>query len=310
MRPTRRSKTGDSLYAIALAGGRVQVAHVIRDAGRRPRVDTLLDAPSEGSSTETLRRLRKELRLDRAQVSALLAPGEYQVHAVDAPDVPEAEMRTAVRWRLKDVIDYPPEQATVDVLSLPQASSSHGRLPQVLAVSARSERISGVIELFDAARLDLAVIDIHETAQRNVASLYEEGERAVALVSFTATGGLFTVSARGQLYLSRALETGTELLSGTDADTRSGLIDRMALELQRSLDHFDRQYGGLQVARLLIAPFAEVDALRLALAENLYVPVEILDLARALELESSPLLRDPAAQGRHLRLLGAALRDF
>ncbi len=310
MKLSRTRTAQDAWTAIALDGRRLDIARMQTGVGQRPRLSVFSTIQCEPEVPSTLRRVAKELRLEKGRINALLPHGDYDLLPVEAPEVPAEELRTAVRWRLKDVLEYPPEDATIDVLPLPQSPSPAGRAAQLIAVATRSERIASCIELFDGARLALSAIDIHEMAQRNVAALFEEGERAVAMVSFSDKRGLLTVSAKGQLYLARNLEIGTEVMERTAAEARSGLMDRLALELQRSLDHFDRQFGGLQVSRLLVTPFAQADALRVVLAESLYVAVEILDLARVIDLDGVPALRDPEAQGRHVRVIGAALRSL
>ena len=44
--------------------------------------------------------------LPRMPVSTVLRPEEYQLALVEAPEVPPAELRAAMRWRLKDTIDF------------------------------------------------------------------------------------------------------------------------------------------------------------------------------------------------------------
>ena len=61
---------------------------------------------------------------------------------LDAPDVPEAETKSAVRWRLKDFLDYPVDAATVDVIRIPPDPSAPTKARSVFAVSARNEHIA------------------------------------------------------------------------------------------------------------------------------------------------------------------------
>src|SRR5690606_20058551 len=116
---------------------------------------------------DTLRRLRKELHLERYQCTTLLKPGDYQWLTVDAPNVSAAEARQAVRWSLKDLIDYPVETAAVDAVRVPGAEAA-GRPAQMLAVSARNELVAAAVKPFNDADIDLEVIDVPELAQRNL----------------------------------------------------------------------------------------------------------------------------------------------
>ena len=290
--------------AVVIEPDRIALARFEAKPGGRPRLALFDERPVAGSAADALAALRRDHKLDRARCAALLNAGEYQCSVVEAPAVPEAELKTAVRWRLQDLIDYPPEEAGVDVLPLPNGGVV-GRPATLMAVSARRAKLAECIREFDIAKIDIAAIDIQETAQRNVSALLEEGERALAVLGFTDSGGLLTITARGELHFARTIDLGLGQLTGPD---RTVHFDRVILEVQRSLDHFDRQFGGLPLSRLVLAPFRDVEALRTMLAENLYVPVAVADLGTALDLSAFPALADPATQGRHLRLLGAALR--
>ncbi|MGH8632286.1 MAG: agglutinin biogenesis protein MshI, partial [Burkholderiales bacterium] len=81
------------------------------------------------------------------------------------------------------------------------------------------------------------------------------------------------------------------------------------LEVQRSLDHFDRQFSFVPVSRLLIAPLPDEVGLDTYLMQNLYVPVEVANLESVLDLDAVPDLAAPQTQSQSFMVLGAALRD-
>ncbi len=309
MRLNTRSGAARQWCAVILRPGRVTLARMEAVAGKRPRLVAFDERTVGDTPAEALRALRREHRLDRLRCTTVLPQGEYHFHVVEAPAVPEAELKTAVRWRLKDLIEYPPDEAVIDVMPLPQGLAA-GRGANLIAVAAHRHRVAECIRTFDEAKLDLAAIDILETVQRNVAVYLAEGERAVALLVFGTGAGTLTVSAGGALLFARTFDLGLQQFTeaGNDPAGQAALCDRVALEVQRTLDHFDRQFGGLPLSTLLIAPFPQAEALRAPLAENLYVPVAVADLAAALDFSEAPALSDPNIQGRHLRLIGAALR--
>jgi MSHA biogenesis protein MshI len=86
------------------------------------------------------------------------------------------------------------------------------------------------------------------------------------------------------------------------------LFARIALELQRSLDHFDRQFSTIPVSRVLLAPLPYELELATYLAENLSAAVESADLADVLDLHDVPELREQAEQSLRWQTIGAALR--
>lgn len=255
-----------------------------------------------------LEKAGREGQANAFRCATLLAGGDYHLISVEAPNVPKDELRTAIRWRLKDILDFPVDQATVDVLAIPLDAAVQGRAQQsVFAIAARNSVIGPRQMLFREARVDLRVIDIPEMAQRNVSALLEPEGRGVAMLSFGADGGLLTVSYRGELYLSRRFDVTLEQLLDPDHDRKHASFDRITLELQRSLDHFERQFSFISVSKLVLAP-SPVAGLDEYLSSNLYMPVESLDLASLFDLSKVPSLEDKALQQRFFLALGAALR--
>lgn len=263
---------------------------------------------SKPQSLDTLEKVGKELHASRYRCLTPLAAGEYQLLSVEAPNVPADEVRMAVRWRLKDMIDFRIDDAAVDVIELAGDPNASVRNDSLFAVVARNSVIQQRQQLFADAKLGLSVIDIPEMGQRNISALLEPEGRGVALLSFHADGGLLTVTYGGELYLARRIDVGLEQLQDADPERRTVFHEKITLELQRSLDHFDRQFHFIMVAKLVLAPLAVPD-LHEYLAPNLYMPVEQLDLASLLDLSAVPELLSVEVQQRYFLILGAALRQ-
>jgi MSHA biogenesis protein MshI len=302
-----RSKDS-GLMAVQLHPDRVDVARVTHN-GARHRVELCASFQRRATELETLSELRRQLHLDRYRCTTLLSAGDYQLQLLDAPNVPAEEVRAATRWRLKDYLDYPVDAATVEVISVPADPNAPTRARSLYAVASPSERIAERMNLFAQARVPLAVIDIPEMAQRNLAALFEAERRALVLLTFTAQHGLLTFTAGGELYVARTIDVGIDHLVAAQGDLKTQLFERIVLEVQRSLDHFDRQFSFVPVARLLIAPLPEEVGLDACLTQNLYVPVEVARLESALEFDTASELSQPLMQSQSFMVLGAALRD-
>jgi MSHA biogenesis protein MshI len=258
-------------------------------------------------TAESFEKIGKELHAAQYRCTTLLGAREYQLLSVEAPNVPPDELKTAIRWRLKDMLDYHVDDATIDVLGIPVEPNAPVRTASMFAVSARNSVIKAKQELFSEARFDLSVIDIQEMAQRNIASFLEPEGRGLAMLSFTEEGGLLTVTYKGELYLSRRIEVSLAQLAEEDFERRHALFDRITLELQRSLDHFDRQFNYISVAKLMLAP-NPAEGLDAYLTSNLYTPIETFTLADVFDFSAVPDLEDAGAQQRYFMCLGAALR--
>jgi len=51
--------------------------------------------------------------------SACWNPASYQLLPIEAPDVDAAELKAAVRWRIKEFIDFHIDDAAIDVFEMP-----------------------------------------------------------------------------------------------------------------------------------------------------------------------------------------------
>jgi MSHA biogenesis protein MshI len=287
---------------------RVDVARVTRN-GARPRVEVCASFQSRGNELDALSELRRQLHLERARCTTLMSTGDYQLQLLEAPNVPPEEVKAAARWKLKDYLDYPVDAATVDAIAVPTDPNATTRARSLYAVASPNDKIAARMSLFAQARVPLAAIDIPEMAQRNLATLFEAEGRALALLTFTAQRGLLTFSSGGELYVARTIDVGFDHLVAAQGDLKAQLFERIVLEVQRSLDHFDRQFSFVPVSRLLIAPLPEEVELDTYLMQNLYVPVEVARLESVFDLDAVPDLASPDAQSRNFMVLGAALRD-
>jgi MSHA biogenesis protein MshI len=82
----------------------------------------------------------------------------------------------------------------------------------------------------------------------------------------------------------------------------------MELGLQRSIDHFERNFSAVPIQQLLLAPAPGAPQLATHLAAHLSLPVRAGELSSVLDLDGAPDLADPARASQMLLSLGAALR--
>ena len=287
---------------------RVDVSHVVSAGKARPEIVLCESYRKEGGDLATLKRLRRELQLDRYRCTTLLKSGNYQMVQVEAPSVPKPEARSAVRWRIREMIDFPVEAATVDALFIPEAGGAAARVPQMFAVAARNDVIAAAVKPFNDANIALEVVDIPELAQRNLARQLEPEGRGLGLLAFDAGGALLTFTCGGELFQHRRIELSLASFDGASPEQRTDHYERLVLELQRSLDNFDRQFRNITVARVMITPVPEAEDMREYLAANLDVPVALLYLSEVMDFPRIPELHEYARQAQCLQMIGAAMR--
>lgn len=295
---------------MAFRAGEVCAAHIYRPAGAAPIVAMVASEADQGNApSDALIRLARNWQGQQNACTTALDATDYHFLPVEAPNVPATELKSAIAWTVASMIDINKEESTIDVLTIPHGKDSAQRARGMYAVVARTELINDYHRRFQAARLTLKAIDIPEMAQRNLGALLETDGHAVGLISFDAAGSLLTITSGGELCLARRLDLTAGQMGHVDAAVRAGHHERVALEIQRSLDHFNRQFTWTTVSLLAVAPFGANDGGLVAfLADNLDTRVEPLRLDKVLDLSRVPELTDPSAQHRFLLALGLALR--
>ncbi len=275
----------------------IAVASVNSDKTRVERCAFQPLSPGEETGA-ALQRVARDL--DGVDCCSVLAIGDYQLLLVEAPEVPPAELRAAIRWRIKDLIDFHVDDAVLDVFDAP-AGGARGVQDHLYVVVARAALVQERIRQLEGAGIALDVIDIPELAMRNIAALLPEDEQGVAMLYFERDRGLITLTRDKTLYLARSLEIGYAQLQQTPQ-----LIEQLALEVQRSLDYYDRHFQQAPVSAVTVAPFAgDAGELSEALQIQTGLPCRTLQLGELLQCEEMPDTQD---MGRCLLTLGAALR--
>ncbi|HWA36926.1 MAG TPA: agglutinin biogenesis protein MshI [Burkholderiales bacterium] len=293
----RRTREGGWL-AISVEPDAVLFAHGVAEAPARCKV-TRCGARPLGAAQADMQRVARELEADRYQCLTLLGPDQYQLLLVEAPNVPAAELKAAVRWRLKDMLDYHVDDATVDVLDIPPDPSGAQRAHSMYAVAARNDVVQQCIGRLESAGVPLTVIDIAETAQRNIAALFESPDRALAFLYFGADHSLLTINYHAELYLARRIEVTARQLALDEPR------ERVLLELQRSFDHFERQFPFASVEKLMVGPEPSDTGMVAYLSANLGLPVQAARLEEVLDVAGG-LGEDHG--WRLFHVLGASLR--
>ena len=305
-----RKKKNSGWLAVGIQPDGIYAAHVRRMTDALPVVEWVSFYPANRNAfAETLGLLEKERNASAYECSNLLSLGDYQMLSLEAPAVPPEELKSAVRWRLKEMLDYHVDDATVDVLLVPGDKGAASRSDALFAIAARNQTIQQRQALFDDAKLPLRVIDIPEMAQRNMAALAEPDRTALVMLSLNAEGALVTVTFNGELYLTRQISVTSGQLQQADPQEMETYHERIALELQRTIDHFDRQYQSIPVSQLLLAPMGHsAEPLEDYLSVNMHIPVSLLVLGSVLDLSKVPELTHMEMQQRFFLVIGAALR--
>lgn len=180
-----------------------------RPAGKGYEITRMGVERQGADSREDLVHRLQALGLKGLRAHIMLRLDQYQFLQIDAPNVPPEELRSAARYQVRELVDSHLDDITLDVMRL--GDGQEKGQAHLFVVAAKNAVVRDAMALADALNWDVSVIDVQETAQRNLQSLVarSEGrlERATAaLVLVDGKQALLTISANEELYYTRRLE--------------------------------------------------------------------------------------------------------
>lgn len=282
----------DGVLAYVLARAGADQGHEILKAGVEIQGDEALP--------EFARRL-ESLGLRGHEVRVMLRPSQYQWLQIEAPGVAPEELRSAARYQIREMVDAHIDDVTIDVMRV--GDGQHKGPAHLFVIAAPNAQVRGTAALAEALRWTVPVIDVQETAQRNLQNLLSQQEgiadrATAALVVGEGAQAVLTISANDELFYTRRLDIppgflgedwseaamldsgeaqgytpvgeyvpdygvggeshGTDYSAGvlesprTAADALQERAQRFVVEIQRSLDVWERSWSSLPLAAIRV----------------------------------------------------------
>jgi len=202
-------KRQDSNTRLVVSWSGQTLAYVLARAGTDGAHQVLkfgVERQGTDSMDDFVRRLQA-LGLKGLHARVMLRPEQYRFLLIDAPAVPSEELRSATRYQIKSLLKAHVDDVTLDVMRAGDGQQENGA-GQLFVVAAANTVVREVIALSDAMHWNVAVIDIQETAQRNLQSALAgrdggAGRANAALVLLDGHPTLLTISANEELFYTR-----------------------------------------------------------------------------------------------------------
>ena len=306
---------------IVITAESVSIARV-QTRKRRPYVDYLEYRPTGGvvDRVAVLYDLIASHKLSKARCISMLEPNTYTLHLVESPHVDVSERRAALRWRIKELIDFDVENAAIDAFDVPGKNLRGKGGGMIYVVAARKDNILRQYGFFREYGLRLEVLDIPELALRNVTSLLQEDQDGVALLYLTRNLAYIVLTRDSTLYIVRTINVGTlhlERASSAESESETeelfnsafkALFESIIVEIQRSLDYYDRHSSnpGIEILMVSAIEYQFPDLVISQLSANLGLEVKNLDLNSVLDYDHG--IPDQM-QAQCLFAIGLALRN-
>lgn len=234
-----------------------------------------------------------------ASCNWVLAPGNYHLLLTNIPSVSPEEYKIAVRWQIKDMIDYPIGDTTLDIFIPP--SFSDVDLQKLYVVAAQSSFLRRTSASIKQASFELTTIDIREFAVRNLLSMLSTEGKSLGFLHFDKRECLFVITRNNQLCLTRNIPFDTTA-------EQSAILSKLANEIQRSLDYYSGELKQDILTEVFTPPAAELDGDFInTIKQKTSLTVSPLPLNRIVKTEREQTLT-PEIQKMCYLAIGGALR--
>lgn len=222
--------------------------------------------------TDKLAKLSSELQTP-SQCQVIMPVSQYQIVQIDKPNVPESEIAAALKWQVKDLVTIAVEDMIIDYFDGPTLAGD----AKVNVVCASKTFLTQLVNVLTEDELHLKTISTEEFA---FASLVEKQDTAVLLVCQQPNEEIMLmIVKKGKVYFHRRLRGFAQIDKQSEQELVMGTIDSLSLEIQRSTDYFERQLKQAPIKAIqVIVPIANEDVLVDKLAQNTYIPVQLLAL--------------------------------
>ncbi len=272
------------------------------------RLDHAHFYPCDSTDSEhVLSELSKTHQLNSLSCHFVLNPDEYQFFQVEKPNVDASDLASALRWQVKDLIDYDVDDLSLDFLTLP-TSDTH-----VQVVTTRKSLIQQRVDLLHQSHCQIASIDIAAQAARNLVAKVKTmtPDISVGLLNLWDNSAKISVFKHGDIYINRATAIGTDTLSTIDPDNlmSQSVVDNLAIELQRTFDYYESYARQSPVTTLfIISNSRAIPQLENMIEQRLGIECQIITPKQVDQLDLELTLHSADMTDSCLMAVGGALR--
>lgn len=167
---------------------------------------------------------------------------DYDTAVIEAPEVPDSEIRKAISWEAVKV--FGDGKLRFDFYHLPLNHQNYGKLINVVAVE--EERINDIKERSELENVSLCKITIPEIIYKSAKVKHLNNDRFCMVIANKDIGKLVIVES-GEICFSRKFN-----LSYSKEIGGASYESILLLELQRSLDYCERQYRIVMPAQFFV----------------------------------------------------------
>ncbi len=262
-----------ALCTVALHGERCAAVRLERRSG-----SARLHLVHAGQGTpDMLRQWQAQRWFHNAQVVLVLDSEQRHFLTLDRPEAPMDEWPLMARYPLAEALEVEAENLLVTATPMPQTNDA--LRPQMLGVAAHLQAVRELLATFSGAGIPVRNIDIADTALRGMVLL--QGRAEEGCVALTIAGSHICIGLiwQHQFCALRSMAL-PQLATGSDAEFE----EQLALHIQRTADHFERQATRLAVRSVLSGMTSLTAEASRSVLSALPLPSRVFELHKVLDV--------------------------
>ncbi|MBF0613409.1 MAG: hypothetical protein HQL55_20035 [Magnetococcales bacterium] len=249
---------GKGSVGLAFAPHGVAMAWLARGGQGEP----LLQAMDFATSSDEMASWVGRWKLQRLPAVAVIHPGNYPLLTINPPaEIPRNEWSDHCRWAIASRLDFPVEEAVVDLFESPLV----GHSPMLYVAACPRSQVLDWLNLCQKHRFSLQTMGIWELALAGVANLFDSTRQPMGILYLDQQVTLLLIIEDGLVQLVRRLIPGLPV---------AGVEEELLREIKRGVAFFEERSRHRALSRvLLLSPFWHLPDFQNRLDQYLQLPV-------------------------------------
>lgn len=230
----------------------------------------------------TLAKLHQEHQL-KGQCHIVLSAQQAQIVQVDKPNIPAEEINSALKWLVKDLVSFSPDNIVLDYFDGPTLA---GGREKINVVCASKSDLTDIVTQLNQKDIQVKSIITEDFAFSRLLPVKDDA--CLMVCQQPNEEIILLIIKNGRLYFQRRLRGFAQISSQSEEQLAMTVIDALSLEIQRSIDYFERQLKQAPIKSIkIILPLESEDFIARKLAENTHVVVDLLEMPKQYKSQRS-----------------------
>lgn len=242
-----------------------------------------VQAPIAHSETTLATALKETIhhhQLEHTPTTVVLPSNRFELFLLDSLPINDNEIHAALRWRLKELITYPIQEACWDYFQIPTHDARNYLL---CAIVSPESWLRKVCEQVKIAGLNMSNITIPQISLKNLLVHYPKNINGTGLLYIENATLKLIILNKETLYLLRQFDTPYPTFS-PDLLYDSNYLDELSLFLQRSFDYYQAQLHQAPLGKLLLMP--QLSQLKDSLSQTLSCQISTIEFQQWIDPHS------------------------